>query len=201
MRFLVMLALLVPTLLWFGQAVSAAERHGALPRQIGEGLRRDRPSWLDLAVRTLEREIPEFSTGQRLERRVFGEADAAMKAMQLYLVAVVMNEKEYVNRSEGSAFMTTLRGVLATDDHASIDRFFERYTENLDFRGQGLFRFGMDIARHVRTDAQATPAPALIGIEVKTLKDMVEATVAEVFGDSRAATAARARVLNRLKAK
>src|SRR2546422_10297367 len=66
----------------FGSALFAEDRDAERIRSIEDGLRRDRASWLEMAVRMLEREIPAFSTGEPLERRVMGQVDAAIKAMQ-----------------------------------------------------------------------------------------------------------------------
>ena len=160
---------------------------------IEQSFERDRERWFAFVVANLEGHKHEH-LGNRtpMRRQLSGDAISATKAMQMLLAATVMNEREYVARADGQDFMTVLLGQVAGRS-SDVDRFFKRYTENLDYRGQGLFRFGMDIAFHIHDEGQSTPAPMFIAKDTILLKHLVEATIANAFNDRVTANAARAR--------
>ena len=174
----------------FGSKEPRREHWVHISLEIAQSLKEVRELWFKACVELL-RDPPE-QDGEPVEFTIkrtdlADDAEHALKAFQLYLVAMVLNQHRYILQSRGKDFADILFSQVFGIDLEEGLKWFKNYLNAEKERALGMF--SLDIAGHITGGKYEAPHESLIGsVIISThlflqLAGLVHMAVADAFDD------------------
>ena len=121
------------------------KQFGVVAHTIAVGLERVRELWFAECVEVMEGN-PDCAV---VNRNLGGNADLAIKALQLLNTVTIIADKQYVSRSNGPFFSDILFAEVCGTGLERVMPFFNRYVSILNDKSAQLMRFSIDIVAYI----------------------------------------------------
>ncbi len=154
---------------------------------ITDGLEAVRKEFFDSCVRQLRRvssESEDFPVDVVVVNDVLGgQADLAIKALQLTHASSFLAKHAYIPRRKGKDFADLLYAHVCGGQIRKILEYQSRYLEVAEDGGTLLFRFSLDVAKYICDEEAPLPQSQIVAIGVRHYLSIGNIVVASCFED------------------